>query len=137
MNSITRIFILMFSLVAAGMNSSCEKNEDQNIYSFVTLKGVLPDGRQIVRMEANYDLASTFMRNLNNRLEYQLPIFTNNEASMVVQKGVYLVSFDATATFPDGSSARVRSAEHVAPKNALFLMNDKDTVTLNLKYLNY
>ena len=116
--------------------ASCEDNADQLLFCDVTLMPALPDGRTIVRMEVDTTLASTYLRNVNNRQNYEFPIFVNNRGTVRVQKGVYLISFDARATFSDGTTARVRSSQHANPEKAVTLLNDTEAVVLQLTLLN-
>ena len=63
-------------------------------------------------------------------------VFVNNRGTVRVQKGVYLISFDAVATFSDGSVARVRSSEHANAERAVNLLGDVEAVVLNLTVIN-
>ena len=123
-------------LVLLTVLTACEDRGDEHLFCDVTLMTSLPDGRSIVRMEADASLAGTFLRNVNNRQEYDFPLFVNNRGTVRVQKGVYLISFDARATFSDGTTARVRSSQHANPEKAVTLLNDTEAVVLQLTLLN-
>lgn len=126
------LFLTLPFLLAALLCVSCEDDTDGVLFCDVTLLPSLPDGRAIVRMEVDTTLASTYLRNVNNRRSYDFPIFVNNRGSVRVQKGVYLISFDAVASFADGTSARVRCSEHSNAERAVNLLADTEAVTLNL-----
>ncbi len=136
-----RIHNLFIWAVAATVNlafcTSCEKNADQNIYTQVTFVAELADGRSIMRMEVDKTLNGTFLRNLNTMMEYELPLFINNRGNVKLQKGIYLIGFDADATFADGTTARVRCSGHTAQSTAIELLNDYETIVLPLTQINF
>lgn len=128
-----KIFSIFALLLAA---ASCEKAEPDTLFCNLILSASLPDGEAIVRMEVDKSLESTYMRNVNNRMEYDFPVFVNNRGALRVQKGVYLISFDAKATLQDGSIVRVRSSEHSNAERAVTLLGEREEITLNLTLLN-
>lgn len=130
---LTYLFIPL-SLLLTG--SSCEDKTEEKLYCDLILRAQLPDGRTIVRMEADETLTSTYLRNINNRMEYEFPIFINNQGTVRVQKGVYVLSFDAIVTFDNGKTARVRSSEYTTSEKAINLLTNSETVILNLTLLN-
>ncbi len=130
------VCLLPLLLLVMLVQTSCEEDTDQNLFSNVTLIPTLSDGRTIVRMEVDTTLTSTYFRNINNSIEYDFPIFANNRGTVRVQKGVYLISFDATASFSDGSSSVVRCSEHAYSEGAVSLLNDSESVVLNLTIIN-
>ena len=125
-------FLFPCLLVLLTVLTACEDRGDEHLFCDVTLMTSLPDGRSIVRMEADASLAGTFLRNVNNRQEYDFPLFVNNRGTVRVQKGVYLISFDAEASFSDGTSARVRCFEYSNAERAVSLLGDTEAVVLNL-----
>ena len=125
-------FLLPLLLLVSLLNVSCEESDGQQLFCDVTLLPSLPDGRTIVRMEVDESLQSTYLRNVNNRQDYDFPIFVNNRGTVRVQKGVYLISFDAVVSFSDGSSARVRSSEYSNAERAVGLLDDTEVVVLKL-----
>ena len=112
----------------------CKKQSD-DIYTTVSLRAQMPDGRNIVRMEVDETLAGSFIRNLNTRMDYDFPLFVNGEGTVKLLKGVYLISFDATATFSNGKHKRVRYSRSSSPEKALNLLNDNEIVVLKLMEL--
>lgn len=130
-----KLRMIISLLFALPLLLGCEESESR-LFCDVTLVTALPDGRTIVRMEADETLSGTYLRNVNNRMDYSLPVFVNNRGTVRVQKGVYLISFDAVATFSDGSVARVRSSEHANAERAVNLLGDVEAVTLNLTVIN-
>ena len=128
--------LLMMVVASAICCTSCDDNTDRNIYTQVTMVAELPDGRSIVRMEADETLDGTYLRNINNRMEYEFPLFINNCGNVKLQKGVYLIAFDADATFADGTTARVRCSEYSAAETAAELLDDNETIVLRLTQIN-
>lgn len=126
------VIFCMLSLFA--LFCGCKKQSD-DIYTTVSLRAQMPDGRNIVRMEVDETLAGTFIRNLNTRMDYDFPLFVNGEGTVKLLKGVYLISFDATATFSNGKSKRVRYSGSSSPEKALNLLNDNEIVVLKLMEL--
>ncbi len=128
-----KIFSTCLLLFAA---TSCDKMETDTLFCNLTLSASLPDGAAIVRMEVDKSLESTYIRNFNNRMEYDFPVFVNNKGTLRVQKGVYLISFDAKATLQDGSIVSVRSSEHSNAERAVTLLGEREEITLNLTLLD-
>jgi len=120
------LYILAISLLFGV--SSCEKNSNQNLYSVVTISINLPDESKFVSMTVDMSLAGNFFRNYNNGLEYDIPTFTNNSATIMVQKGVYYFSFDGTAKFSDGSTKKIRCADYNSPNQAIAILDDNVTI---------
>ena len=67
---------------------------------------------------------------------YDFPVFVNNKGTLRVQKGVYLISFDAKAILQDGSIVSVRSSEHSNAERAVTLLGEREEITLNLTLLD-
>lgn len=130
--------LMWMVIVSAGIVfcASCDESTDQNIYAQVTMVAELSDGRSIVRMEVDESLEGTYLRNINNRMEYEFPLFINNCGSVKLQKGVYLIAFDADAIFADGTTARVRCSSYSAAETAAELLNDNETIVLYLTQIN-
>lgn len=127
--------VVIFCLLSLfALFCGCKKQSD-DIYTTVLLKAQMPDGRNIVRMEVDETLAGTFIRNLNTRMDYDFPLFVNGEGTVKLLKGVYLIAFDATATFADGKSKRVRYSGSSSPAKALNLLGDNEVVVLKLMEL--
>ncbi len=129
-NLIYLIFIVLLTF------TSCNDESTQSLFSQVTFRAELPDGRKIVRMEVDKTLPSTYLRNLNSYTNYEFPLFVNNQGTTRLQKGIYLISFDAIATFEDGTTARVRSSQYSNAENALPLLNDNENIPLILYLIN-
>ncbi len=115
-------------LFAAG----CETGNDRNIYCDLSLEARLPDGRNMVTMRVKEELKGSFMLNLNTSHDYDFPLFVNGRGRMTVQKGVYMISFDAEATFEDGTVKTVRCSQHNAPDKAVNLVGDTESLVLDL-----
>jgi len=104
---------------------SCEKASNENLYSIVTIKINLPDSSKFISMQVDMSVNGNFFKNYNNGLTYDIPTFTNNSATMMVQKGVYYFSFDGTAKFADGTTKKIRCAEFNSPNNGVELIDDQ------------
>lgn len=126
-----RIFCILFTVVFAGCG-----NTDENLFCDLTLRTSLDDGRTVIRMEVDASLEGTYLRNVNNRMEYDFPLFINGQGSVQVQKGVYIISFDGEAILSDGRTVTVRSSEHTSAETAVELLGDAEEVVLNLTVIN-
>ncbi len=74
-------------------------------------------------------------RNLNTGIDYKYPVFVNNSCTLQVQKGVYMLAFDADALFQDVSTSKVRFTDWKNPLSAVSLLNDCETLEIDLKLL--
>ena len=122
-------------IMALALLCSCTKNLEENIFCTVTMHAYLPDGRQIVSMTIDPNLPGNMFRNLNTGIDYKFPVFVNNSCSLQVQKGVYMIAFDAQALFQDGSVSTVRFTAWKNPISAVSLLNDNETLEIELKLL--
>ncbi len=137
MKGMHNILIWMAAMAAStGLCASCEKDADQDIYTQVTMIARLTDGRSIVRMEVDETLDGTYLRNINNRMDYEYPLFINNYGSVRLQKGIYLMAFEADAVFADGTTARVRCSGYSTAETAVELLDDYETIELYLTQIN-
>ena len=125
----------MLLLTAILSLASCEVDGGENIYSEVDFSVRLPDDARIAVLRIDYTLAGTFLRNINTRYEYTLPVFIDSRCHIKVRKGIYVLSFDGDATLADGTVRRVRFAGHSVNRDALSLTSDHESVLLNLAYL--
>ena len=105
----------------------------QNLFCEVTLQ--VESEEPIVALTIDNSLEGNYFRNLNTNESYAYPTFVNGKCRIQVLKGVYVLSFDATAAYADGSARRVRMARHAASLNALTLTADEQVVTLPLMEL--
>ena len=122
-------------MAALAVLCSCTKPVEENIFCTVTMHASLPDGRQIVSMTIDPSLPGNMFRNLNTGIDYTFPVFVNNACTMQVQKGVYMIAFDGQVMFQDGSLANVRFTAWKNPINAVSLLNDTETLEIELKLL--
>lgn len=106
---------------------SCSR---QNLFCRVTLQ--VESEEPIVALTIDNNLEGNYFRNLNTNETYDYPTFVNGKCEMLVLKGVYVLSFDGTAAYADGSARRVRMARHSAALSALTLTDDEQVVTLPL-----
>ena len=122
-------------IVAFAAICSCTKATEENIFCNVTLHAFLPDGRQIVSLTVDPSLPGNIFKNMNTGINYQYPVFVNNECTMQVQKGVYMIAFDAQAMFIDGSVSTVRFTAWKNPISAITLLRDEERLEIELKLL--
>jgi len=123
-----RILNILLLLVC----TACTKNAGQEIYCDLTLELSLPSGAQVAALAVDNAGPGNFFRNLNTGEEYNFPVFVNGKCRMKVLKGVYVLGFDALAGLADGTGLRVRSAEYTTMLYAVSLVEDTQTLTLNL-----
>ena len=122
-------------MIAIAALCSCTKDVEEKIFCTVTLHATLPDGRPIVSMTIDPDVPGNIFKNLNTGINYQYPVFANNTCTLQVQKGVYMIAFDAEAMFQDGSVSRVRFTAWKNPLSAVSLLNDSETLEIELKLI--
>lgn len=134
MGKTSRIF---FTLILATLLCGCEKDAGQNIFTMVTLNLCCPsvENATVERLVPDNSLAGTFIRDINTLQEYEVPVFQVGTANIRLRKGVYLMAFDGEATFTDGSVRNVRFSKLSSPENAVHLLQDTETLTLELTVL--
>lgn len=110
--------------------SCMEKSDD--IFSTVTLNTVLSSGEVPVSIKIDSRQAGNFFQNINTGEDYEYPLFVNGSCTMRVQKGVYILAFDGTATMADGTQKTVRCSEHRSPNSSVNLIKDTETLELSL-----
>lgn len=127
-----RNILLTLSVVLCG----CEKDTGQNVFSIVTLNVTCPSvSAGIERVEVDNSLDGSFIRDLNTRQEYDIPTFQVGTATVKLRKGIYMISFDGKAVFSDGQRKKVRFAGYNSPMTSVTLLNDKETLNLELTVL--
>lgn len=127
-----RSILLMLSVVLCG----CEKDSGQNVFSIVILNVACPSvSAGIERVEVDNSLDGSFIRDLNTRQEYDIPTFQVGTATVKLRKGIYMISFDGKAVFSDGQRKKVRFAGYNSPMTSVTLLNDKETLNLELTVL--
>ena len=89
----------------------------------------------IERVEVDNSLDGSFIRDLNTRQEYDIPTFQVGTATVKLRKGIYMISFDGKAVFSDGQRKKVRFAGYNSPMTSVTLLNDKETLNLELTVL--
>ena len=119
-------------MMALAVLCSCTKDVEENILCTVTLHASLPDGSQIVSMTVDPTMPGNMFRNLNTGINYTFPVFVNNACSLQVQKGVYLIAFDAQAMLKDGSMRNVRFTAWKNPLSAVSLLKDTELLEIEL-----
>lgn len=80
-------------------------------------------------------LDGSFIRDLNTRQEYDIPTFQVGTATVKLRKGIYMISFDGKAVFSDGQRKKIRFAGYNSPMTSVTLLNDKETLNLELTVL--
>lgn len=126
------IGLLLLSAAVCG----CEKNPDENIFTIVTMNVTCPAVKAgIERVEIDNSLDGSFIRDLNTRQEYEIPTFQVGSATVKLRKGIYMISFDGKAVFSDGQRKKVRFAGYNSPMTSVTLLDDKETLNLELTVL--
>ena len=129
--NIRNIFITLLILLCG-----CEKDSGQNIFTIVTMNVTCPSvSAGIERVEVDNSLEGSFIRDLNTRQEYEIPTFQVGTATVKLRKGIYMISFDGKAVFSDGQRKKVRFAGYNSPMTSVTLLNDKETLNLELTVL--
>ncbi len=131
-NKISLTIAILMTMTLYG----CEKDSNQNIFTIVTLNVTCPSvNAEIERVEVDNSLDGSFIRDLNTRQEYEIPVFQVGTTTVKLKKGIYMISFDGKAVFSDGQRKKVRFAGHNSPSTAVELLNDKETLNLELTVL--
>ncbi len=115
--------------------SACTKTGSDDLFCHVTLRVSPVQEETVVALNIDNTLAGNFFQNLNTGEKYNYPMFVNGKCEMTVLKGVYVLSFDGTAAFADGTGRRVRCTEHNSPNTAVQLLEDQCELTLELLVL--
>lgn len=111
---------------------SCGCRKSQDVFSELCLTLSMPDGAEMLSMSVDMSQKGNFFRNLNNLQEYEFPLFVAGEGRMRVQKGMYILAFDAKARMADGSERKVRCAAHASPSHAVSVLKASETLELEL-----
>lgn len=120
-------------LAAAVAVASCENDyDDRTLMTHVTVTFRLTDGADY---ETIVPLSTSYLTNLNTRDGYTFGTFDGGVSTVEVQKGVYTLFVDAVVYFGDGTSRKVRNADHAQPAEALVWLDDSAELTLEMKYL--
>ena len=131
-HKILQNILLVLSILLCG----CEKDSRQNVFTIVTINVTCPSVRAgIERVEVDNSLDGSFIRDLNTRQEYEIPVFQVGTTTVKLKKGIYLISFDGKAVFSDGQRKKVRFAAYNSPATAVGLLNDNETLNLELTVL--
>ena len=131
-HKIIRNMLLPLSVILCG----CEKDSEQNVFTIVTMNVTCPSiSAGIERVEVDNALDGSFIRDLNTRQEYEIPTFQVGTATVKLRKGIYMISFDGKAVFSDGQRKKVRFAGYNSPMTSVTLLNDKETLDLELTVL--
>ena len=131
-NKISLIIELLMIMTLYG----CVKDSNQNIFTIVTLNVTCPSvDAAIERVDVDNTLDGTFILDLNTRQEYEIPPFYVGTTSVKLKKGVYMISFDGKAVFKDGQRKKIRFSGYNSPVTAISLLNDKETLNLELTVL--
>lgn len=131
-HKIIRNMLLPLSVILCG----CEKDSEQNVFTIVTMNVTCPSiSAGIERVEVDNALDGSFIRDLNTRQEYEIPTFQVGTATVKLRKGIYMISFDGKSVFSDGQRKKVRFAGYNSPMTSVTLLNDKETLNLELTVL--
>ena len=128
------LYILAVS-VCAVMFSGCTEYDDAGLFTSLTLETELPDGAKAVLVTADNSLKGTFIRNVNTLQSFDYPAFVNGRCTLRIPRGVYMLSFDGTATLDDGSKIKVRYAGNNTYESAVTLLEENEKMVLKLTVL--
>ena len=136
MNMIKEYLRYIFvALVFAVPLSGCTKYDDANLFTSLTLETELPDGVKAVLVTADNSLKGTFIRNVNTMQRFDYPTFVKGRCTVRIPRGVYMLSFDGTATLDDGSKIKVRYAGNNTYESAVTLLDASEKMVLKLTVL--
>lgn len=128
---------VLTALAASVLCLGCRKASEPNIFTIVQLRVTChAASADVERLEVDNALEGSFIRDLNTRQDYEIPVFQKGQATVKLRKGVYLIAFDGVATFSDGQRKRVRCSSHNYPDKAVALLEDTRTLQLELTILN-
>lgn len=128
---VSRVVAVLLAVAVAV--ASCENDyDDRTLMTQVTITFRLPDGADY---ESIVPLTTSYLTNLNTRDSYPFGTFDGGVSTVGVQKGVYTLFVDAVVYFGDGTSRKVRNADHAQPAAALVWLGDTAELTLEMKYL--
>lgn len=132
-NNLRTMCSLVLGFLLSAALCGCEKDPGQNIYTIVTMNVSCPSvSAGIERVEVDNSLDGSFIQDLNTRQEYEIPDFQVGTATVRLRKGIYMISFDGKAVFSDGQRKKVRFAGYNSPMTSVALLNDKETLNLEL-----
>ena len=136
MNMLTHKNILNILIAFSLFFFGCEKDSEQNVFTIVTMNVTCPSvNAGIERVKVDNSLDGSFIRDLNTKQEYEIPTFQVGTATVRLRKGIYMISFDGKAVFSDGQRKKVRFSGYNSPKTSVTLLNDKETLNLELTVL--
>ena len=115
--------------------SGCTEYDDAGLFTSLTLETELPDGAEAVLVTADNSLKGTFIRNVNTLQSFDYPAFVGGRCTLRIPRGVYMLSFDGTATLDDGSKVKVRYAGNNTYESAVTLLDASETLVLKLTVL--
>ena len=114
----------------------CGSDWDSDIFTIVTINVTCPSvNAEIERVEVDNSLDGTFICDLNTKQRYEIPTFQVGTATVKLRKGLYMISFDGKAVFSDGQRRKVRFASCNSPMTSVSLLNDTETLNLELSVL--
>ena len=126
---------ILAAALCAVMFSGCTKYDDAGLFTSLTLETELPDGAKAVLVTADNSLKGTFIRNVNTLQSFDYPAFVNGSCTLRIPRGVYMLSFDGTATLDDGSKIKVRYAGNNTYDSAVTLLEENEKMVLKLTVL--
>ncbi len=126
---------IFVALTFAVSLSGCTKYDDAELFTSLTLETELPDGAKAVLVNADNSLKGTFIRNVNTLQSFDYPAFVKGRCTVRIPRGVYMLSFDGTATLDDGSKIKVRYAGNNTYESAVTLLDASEKMVLKLTVL--
>lgn len=136
MNMIKEYLRYIFVALAFSVSlSGCTKYGDADLFTSLTLVAELPDGTTPVVVTPDNNLKGTFIMNINTLQEFDYPSFVGGHCCLVIPRGVYVFSFDGTATLGDGSRLKVRYSGHNTYESAITLLGESEEMVVKLTVL--
>lgn len=113
--------------------TACEEGTDEELFTQLTVRLVMPDSRKAERFEALADIS--YLENLNTKERVYFPAFDANSVQIILQKGVYTLILEGYVCYADGSREYVRNADYNEPAKAQVWMDDRHSLALLLQYV--
>ncbi len=134
MKLVKYICVCVLCFMAAIPFAACS-DDPADLFCEVEMLLAAEDGSLMEIVRPDNGQPTTFLRDVNNKRVYPIPTFVNNRASIRVEKGVYVMAFDAEAVMPGGAIRRVRMMGHSVMHDAMIFNRPKVTITLDVYFL--
>lgn len=113
--------------------TACETGTDEELFTQLSVRLVLPDNRAFERIDVVAD--TSYFKNLNTQEKFPFPEVEGRSATAVLPKGVYTLMLNANVRYADSSLSLVRVDDYNTQENAVAWMNDESSIVLLLKFV--